>query len=405
LQVTLAREARNEFLPFLSSAFPALRVLELHDVNLGAAALLCSLAACSQLQELKLNDCSIDPPAVQPATALLARLPSLVSLSLDETLWELAAQLTNLTSLSLRMFLSHGHLDILSVIPATPSLLALSIEAFEWNGSNQASQLQRLLACCPSLTHLDMGFLHLGQQGLDVLLQQGTHVTSLSVAGIKPTECRRRSACRWKKLSVQWPSLAAAYLPLQAVEQLVGFDCLSLYKLGDGIDAAASLHQAASNLAACPAWEHTPPAALQLIDCKADMSALGLLRSLGPLHAVQFKGFKIDYPGQLGASEVQALRTSLGNGLQQLTLTCATLNTGFWQALPEHLPGLQHLWLGSRVAASGAAISIFCRSAPSPLTLHLRTRLWDRLQGVQLRACLTAWGINHVVIQEWPTAM
>jgi hypothetical protein len=267
------------------------------------------------------------------------------------------------------------------------------------------------MTCYPSLTELALPSTTISQEGLDALLQHGTAIASFAAYTVKPTESRASTPCSWKKLRLQAyiPSAeVAAYLPLGSVEQLQGFAGLSMKSLPAGADVFALLQQAASNLAACPAWRQSPPDTFELLGCEEYMSGCRLFRRLAPLLPLQLRTFRTDLQCPLGGVDVRALASSLGTQLQMLRLSNAinsarraTLLASFWPAVARHLPRLNLLDLGSRVKAEALDFAMFCKAAEAPIEVRLDRDLFTQLQGEHVRANLREWGMQHVSITTW----
>jgi hypothetical protein len=313
------------------------------------------LVSCTQLQELEIapgyghwHGNFVEEAQVHTVAALLAQLPSLVSLSLPNAPAAIAAQLTSLTRLEC---MHNSGLDaVLTTLPANHHLRSLSIGCCSSRDDDQASTLQCLLTHWPSLTHLGLKDTTINQQGLDALLQYGTSLTSLESCDIEPTQDRSSAPCSWKKLDTSCDGglLKAAYLPLHSVEQLDWngrqpmCTYLNMGNAPEGADSIAFLRQAASNLARCPALQRAS-SSLWLWGVESDpdsdetVESSQVLQALAPLHNLGITSFETDL-SHLGAPEVKALADSLGGGLTKLRLPFAEVSPCFWPALSEHLP-------------------------------------------------------------------
>jgi hypothetical protein len=112
--------------------------------------------------------------------------------------------------------------------------------------------------------------------------------------------------------------------------------------------------RAATNLAACPAWQRAPAQELVLQDDADGEYNSQLMESdqrhqlfaaLAPLVGNHMKHFNIRASLQLDSSDVEVLADTLGTGIETLTLFMCALNQGFWEALAQHFPRLQEIRL------------------------------------------------------------
>jgi hypothetical protein len=136
---------------------------------------------------------------------------------------------------------------------------------------------------------------------------------------------------------------------------------------------------------------------------------LQLLQALAPLkdagiHKLYLHGFGCEF--EMGASEVEALSTSIGSHLTSLTvgwLGKVTLTPTFWPALRSHLPALRVISLCEHIcgAVTTADLTTFCKDAPHPFTLKLHNDVCDAAGRQELQATLAAWaGSNPPVVDE-----
>jgi hypothetical protein len=146
-------------------------------------------------------------------------------------------------------------------------------------------------------------------------------------------------------------------------------------------DMPRLLHQAATNLAACPAWKAEPQGTISLEGDPTDThpsahntvyfpdhQCIQLLQSLAPLggpHVRVFKGNIWGAQFRWGRAEVQALAGSLrSDRVTRLALDHCFLAGDFCAALDESLPALKTLQLGKDVTYGyldiGRRFVIFC---------------------------------------------
>jgi hypothetical protein len=250
-------------------AFPNLQTLELYLVDLGRGRVLASLQHCRQLCELQLLECELDEAAVPGSAVLLSHLSSLSELVLSYTPEALAQGVTQLISLSFDGGDSHPS-TLCTFSHQFSQLQHLNLAPCSYS-TPKSAQLRRLLLALTQLQSLQIPTTDINQQGLDVVLQHGRHLTKLGASELILTESRARSATTLKAL--QWQGLVSiepwAYLPLHSMEALTvksyRFDELELpgkewwlpvQCRGRGnSDLLLSLFtEAASNILHCPAW-------------------------------------------------------------------------------------------------------------------------------------------------------
>jgi hypothetical protein len=366
---------------------------------------------------------------VGASAAALARLKSLKEVTLEGcTPLGLLAQVSSLTELILSGSY-HTTPDWVTAAAHNPELhkfrLSGKIEDADrvLQHDLPADQLEQLLAACPTLTDLDLRICNISQECLDLLLALGTCITSLTVRDINVGESRANAPCQWEKLTICAGSRGlsmhqAAFLPLKTVHQLGStlLICdlqlpLSSVPLGE---IPALLHQAATNLAGCPARQHAHPLGVCLWNATTAFNPLEhrwtseqrvqLLRAIAPLRHPHLTGFVFAATGwELGQPEVTALHHSFGAGLATLQLGYCTLLPSFWAALNERLPNVTNLRLASSVDCQASDVIISCskRSAVKPLRLDLGKKLYKACGGDQVQASLRAQGVGHVSITEW----
>jgi hypothetical protein len=144
-----------------------------------------------------------------------------------------------------------------------PNLQELHLQC-ERLASSAEPHLQHLFTSCQHLTSLDLFRSFVSPPALDAILTHGTSLTSLAVDTVKAVFDRTTVACSWQKLCVydlHEPVLHhLANLPLHSVRELrVGDNSINTLQLPystmifDSVPEV--LHQAALNLAGCPAWK------------------------------------------------------------------------------------------------------------------------------------------------------
>jgi hypothetical protein len=315
------------------------------------------------------------------------------------------SQLTYLTRLEFSSFRQPIG-ETFAAVPTTSRLQSLSICSTSFHGISDPGQswlLQRLLSGCPSLTHLALPYASISQQGLDTLLKYGTKIKRLEASRIQAVQDRSSAACSWRRLKLGAAQEAdVAYLPLHTLQQLE-VPAVSFSTDQSRAVTPALMHKAACNLAACPAFQQQRWGGKVTLDMtKQDRWPLAeLLAALAPLRALQPKQFSMSVGNIRGApleaGEVQAMADSLGSNIQKLEINSARLGTSFLTALLQHLPHLTALVLYDRVDAQPVDICLYCKAlpaAPFHLTLH-----GYQLQGPQLKASFSAFGVTHVNVK------
>jgi hypothetical protein len=423
-------------LMYLGLAFPELRSLHvitpyIHGLSHAPdGGLFCGIQGCCNLRSLRLEDLRVTNDAVPPAAAALARLPCLKEVHLQSsTPLGLPAQLTGLTQLLLYGYdqpwvsavKNLAKLQSLTVVPRN-----FTAEYPEAYSGLEASVLEQLLTACTSITSLDIRTYTLDQQGLDVLLAHGSTITTLKVPAIQATQDRTHAKWHVSKLIlVDGHVHQVAHLPLKSVQELQlgrvpGSLQLQLY--GDTISAVLPLLQtAATNMAACPAWQSGQHSGIELsggdhseIQGSIDSPHLiQLFSALAPLAAPHIKAFKLHLQGNvgslliLGRAEVEALGRSPGQHLETLVLDWASATKTFWPALSAALPQLSSLQFGGD--ADGAApctsqdLTVYCCSRPAsrPLAVCIPQYCYNTWDCAELMGSIRAQGLTHITISAW----
>jgi hypothetical protein len=190
-------------------------------------------------------------------------------------------------------------------------------------------------------------------QGLYMLLTQGTSITDLTLGYTCFTTSMAGWPSSWRKLTLSGATLQEfAYLPLHSVQCLQG----PLGKLCIPTDIPAAqlpglLLQATSNLASSPAWVKAPPPQLELcgrsIQVLSSTQCQELLKGLAPVAGSHVHTLKLDLNMQLGGAAVEALADSLWPSVTSLHLGGAggKLLGRAWEPLAQHFPNLRRLCL------------------------------------------------------------
>jgi hypothetical protein len=277
----------------------------------------------------------------------------------------------------------------------------------------EASALHHLLTSCTHLTHLDLPSSVIDQAGLDVLLEYGTHITTLSVDSFELSESRADRPCSWQSLDLQLQShriapslLQFAHLPLRGVESIStgvqpdrregwmgaaddeddddddGDDDtqpLELIKVPlhprQGMShqqQAALLRQAATNLAACPAWGKVSTSAITIInDCPRSeplpQSVVSdMLAAIAPLGGAHVKKLTICHTfsfSNLSLEAICVLGASLGKSVTEVCLRNCSLECGFWASFARSFPAVDTL------DPRQAPFLLWCQAMGRPLTI------------------------------------
>jgi hypothetical protein len=373
-------------------AFPSLRSLYLREAQLVDGILFDAfgLRAGCMLRSLQLYHCSIDTDAIERTAHSLARLPHLQALVLvgPGVSVSIAAQLTGLTSLILSSGAGTDADQMLLVAGQNRGLVELELGTSSARPPLQVIHLLTSVSNHTSLAKLDISYLQVDGQALDILLAQCTSITDLTLGPTTLDSSRADGQCSWRRLSLlgsfDSTLFQLAYLPLKSVQRLEerwGALSGTLFLPPSAAVPAAQLpnllHQAATNLATCPAWISALPSNLRLEGPHQGLSAhqrVQLLKSLAPLggpHVTEMDIFLWDEL-HLGYDEVQALAGRIGGSLTTLRLRSCTLPGTFWKALTLHLPQLLYLGLFWGVTTSANDIAVYLTMRSCSPTQHMR---------------------------------
>jgi hypothetical protein len=363
---------------------------------------------------LTLTNCSINADAARHAAHSLARLPHLQDLTVTGpgVPVSIATQLTGLTSLILsndadaeQIFMVAGH---------NTGLAHLKFGMSSARPPVQASHHFALLSNCTSLTHLNIAGLQIDGQAVDILLTHCTNITDLTLGPATLDSSRADRQCSWRKLSLLGPPgdilFQVAYLPLRSVQILeAGLTIVGRLLLPDAVPASqlpSLLHQAATNLASCPAWARAAPSRLSLQGAGQALTAgqrVELLQALAPLctHVTEMIIY-LWHQLELGCMEVQALANSTGGSLQSLSIHNCTLLGTFWKALTLHLPQLAYLELSGSITANVMDIAMYLSmrssSSSQPLRLEVSQGVLDAQSKLQLEQHITSWQLQGITL-------
>jgi hypothetical protein len=218
-----------------------------------------------------------------------------------------------------------------------------------------------------------------------VLLEHGRNITDLTVNAFDLTAGRVDRDCSWQTLHLKLTSqliapsiLQFATLPLKRVQTITicahdtydedtHDDHIWDVKYEDGEEQNlqhlkvplntssqmpsaqlfTALHQAATNLAGCPAWQKQPTNTITIL-CPINKRKQ-LLCTLKPLGGPHIKELII-HPGDLRVhlrpATVQALADSLGNAVTSVKLSNTTCHSAFWRTFATCFPAIDSLHLG-----------------------------------------------------------
>jgi hypothetical protein len=145
------------------------------------------------------------------------------------------------------------------------------------------------------------------------------------------------------------------------------------------IEQVEVLHQAATNLASCPAWQKQRTSSILLCAGRSQpllsMDTLLLLDALTPLSAAHITTLALDLQriGEMfGEEEVRALCRSFGSSITHLHLMSGAAGHRFWPALAECFPAVKSLYLGERFnGVTALQLAMWGRAMNGPLTLHI----------------------------------
>jgi hypothetical protein len=199
--------------------FPALHDLTLSRVQLADGFIFSALAAqaSTSLRSLRLIDCSVTATWVKHAATLLAQLPGLQALHVTGTCMPagFAEHLSGLTSLTISTD-NKGLAAQVATVEQNRGLRSLTIQSGWFSGQLlQPDLLQQVLTSCTNLTQLSIADSGIDDQGLYVLLTQGTRITDLTLGGTCFTTSMAGWPCSWRELTLSFATLQEfAYLPL-----------------------------------------------------------------------------------------------------------------------------------------------------------------------------------------------
>jgi hypothetical protein len=341
----------------------------------------------------------------------------------------LVEQLTGLTSLGLNST-NGSHVEgMFSAAANNPRLKDFTACDGEM-GAPDSALFKHLLTSCPSLTDLDLNHLRINQGALEVLLTHGTSITSMKAFTFQTDVSFAERSCSWKSLGVAGIEHHAsvlhwAHLPLKGLKDLEIWDGAHGGGLGtfqlpfDSMPVdqlPRKLHQATTNLAACPAWRAAPDSCIHLagdpngpfedIHSFTPQQRIQLLEALAPVGGPHVKEVTISMRGATflwDDPEVQALGRSLYSPhLSTLGLAHCTLLVGFWAALGNALPSLTTLKLYGTATCSASDIAVFCskRRPGHQFSLVLSKKLYQAVSGAELQASLAGQGMAHVEIKQ-----
>jgi hypothetical protein len=432
---------RSSYLSFLGAAMPCLKHLFIDletGADIGDGGLFAGLQPCSGLETLCLVEFAVSPAAVRPSAAALARLKNLrrVQLRVYDSCGTgpagLVEQLTCLTHLYLSASAGNHVAGMLAAAARNPGLQDLYVSS-DLEIEPTAAQTQHLLTSCPSLTDLDLDYLSISQDVLEVILTYGTNIKKLRAYTVRADVSFADRPCSWRSLGVAGIEHRAsvlhwAHLPLKGLTELEIWDSVttSVHDGGRGtlqipfnsIDldqVPQKLREATTNLAACPAWQAKPDSCIALggdpngpfedIHIFSAQQRIQLLEALAPVGGPHVKKVLACMHGAVfewGRPELQALGCSINSSqLSALTLDNCILTVGFWAALDQVLPALRTLTLRSHVTCSASDIAVFCskRKQGHQLTVTLGKQLYEAHDGAGIQASLVGQGIFHVKIK------
>jgi hypothetical protein len=413
-------------------------------MSLNSGSFFAAPIAWAHLSSLSLYDVSATTAARTPIAAALASLPKLRSLALYPSIQlEIAGQLTGLTNLEIcigDMFwyrlqqeeeseeeegnineggskFKHMVGSAIATAAHNAGLQHAKLEFCRGFVTLGPHNLRCLLEGCGQLTYLDLPDTIIDQTSLDLLLQHGPHITSLSVDSFQLSADRADRQCSWKTLHLELESqriapslLQFAYLPIKQVEtittkvhpddddefddwdvdtaaeplQLLYIPLPTCDKTATTGQLSALLSSAATCLAGSACWKRSPASSITIIGPGADQQQL--LRVLAPLGGPHIRELFI-YPRgadmQLGPSDVHALASSLGNTLTHVSLSNATdssgsqpvkhkitLLPGFWQALASCFPAAKQLQIDENVVGvDKQQLLEWCQAMHRPVTV------------------------------------
>jgi hypothetical protein len=343
---------------------------------------------------------------------------SLKQLSLQRALSNIAAGLTQLTSLNLW----YGQAACLVHVQGLTQLQNLELGGPQY--AIEPQELSPILAACKQLTSLTLNY-QLMQFHFDVLLTHAPQLTSFTCDRLYLNQDRSASQCSLKELVfasqcleltmvANLPTAGLTHLAFQ-IDKCVSMELPSpsptLQIWTDATNHPSDMpdlvRRGLLNLTRCPAWQQCGP--LAGVDLYQDghfspgLQGL-ILGALAPLCSREVKltifmleGVTQSVTGQL----VQQLGGALGSSLKHLVLRRCHLPDDFWPAVWAHLPWLQQLAVSDQVHGSigREQLMSFCSHAVRPLQLNLGLRLYEAVQGgAQLN---TAGGVPQVTVARY----
>jgi hypothetical protein len=236
----------------------------------------------------------------------------------------LAQQLTGLSSLQLSGAgdITHDHVDCSTNVAAgNQALQVFSISSSDSHQDIHPLLLHYLFATCKALTTMELATTTISHASLEVLLEHGTYITSLTAWAIETETSVANRQCSWRWLALlsdHYPSvLHLAHLPLRTVTALslgAGSN-LGTLQLPSSLESPTAalpslLRHAAANLAACPAWTAQAQRATLSLTCTvfirtgletlhafSDQGRVQLLEALAPLVAPQIQALELSMQG------------------------------------------------------------------------------------------------------------
>jgi hypothetical protein len=388
----------------VASTFPELHTLDVWDADIADRSLLVSANTWHALRSLSIGDVMVQQGAVPAIAAALASLPSLKDMTLHEgPPATLVAQVTGLVSLhSYFDGNGQGFREAMDTAARNPGLKELTVEDYRGGAASPpAPVLRHMLQSCTTLTSLYLRHSTINQQGLDVLLQHGTCITTLAVASFDLSASRSGKACSWESLEMKMGTLDGPFLKQIAYLPLRNLHTISLPEdAEDEEHPADSLHfpvvllskvtraeqrnllrAAAVDLAASKVWQDRPATSMTLVGSRGDNSCLGeVVCALAPLGGNHIKALAITGSDrdrhrteiQLNKADVEALVTSLGSAMTSIYLDHCKLSSDVWPALARRLPAVTELSLGERVTGmSSWQLGMWAREMGHPVTIIL----------------------------------
>jgi hypothetical protein len=281
-----------------------------------------------------------------------------------------------------------------------------------------AEEVASILTSCKQLTSLTLGY-EMYQPEFDALLTHGPQLTSFTCSSLCIDEDRSASPCSWKELVMTQQVLHAETLPCIPTASLTRLvfetsmglpsPCPTLefqsYERSNPGTMPDLVQRGLINLNRCPAWQQCGPGVHVRLSRSGVMSqqlAL-ILGALAPLVNKEVKLSLFMPITDVRASAVQQLSITLGSNLKQLVLEHCRVSEDFWQAVWDHLPGLQQLGVGEFVygAVGAHQLSVFCGRAARPLQLNLCPELYKKVRAEGKLDQEGRWkGVPQVTVTE-----